>query len=246
MLSDHAPADVVLHPLDRAEKSMRCRFNNCMLNREENCNFIKSGMLEFWEHDEGSIEDHGIMWDAFKSFLRGRVIQRSSFIKKAESQRLFKLEQDIKKLEKQHVERQNSHDILNRKTEFALFCTRQKYFEQGERAGKVLAHRVKQIQSQNVIPSIFDKDNNLLTNKRDINTTFREFYQELYTSQGGTDKNKLERFFSSTEIPTLTQDGRAHLEGDISVDEVKKAIRNLRIGKAPGNGGFSVDFYQNS
>ena len=130
------------------------------------------------------------------------------------------------------------------RTEFALFCTRQKYFEQGERAGKVLAHRVKQIQSQNVIPSIFDKDNNLLTNKRDINTTFREFYQ-LYTSQGGTDKNKLESFFSSIEIPTLTQDGRALLEGDISVvDEVKKAIRSLRKEKAPGNDGFSVDFYQ--
>lgn len=34
------------------------------------------------------------------------------------------------------------------------------------------------------------------------------------------------------------------MEGDISVDEVKKAIRSLRIGKAPGNDGFSVDFYQ--
>ncbi len=84
------------------------------------------------------------------------------------------------------------NDILNRKTEFALFCTKQKYYEQGERAGKVLAHRVKQIQSQNIIPSIFDKDNNLITNKRDINTTFRSFYQELHTSQGGIDKGKLQ------------------------------------------------------
>lgn len=65
------------------------------------------------------------------------------------------------------------NDILNRKTEFALFCTRQKYFEQGERASKVLAHRVKQIQSQNISPSIFDKDSNLITNKSDINTTLR-------------------------------------------------------------------------
>lgn len=35
------------------------------------------------------------------------------------------------------------------------------------------------------------------------------------------------------------------MEGDISVvDEVKKAIRSLRKEKAPGNDGFSVDFYQ--
>lgn len=65
------------------------------------------------------------------------------------------------------------------------------------------------MQSQNIIPSIFDKDNNLVTNKKDINTTFREFYQELYTSQGEIDKNKLESLFSSIEIPTLTQEERA-------------------------------------
>lgn len=96
--------DLVFHPLDRAEKSIKWCFNNGMLNREENCKYIKSEMQEFWEHNEGSIEDHGVTWDAFKSFLRGRIIQRSSFIKKAESQKLLKLEQDIKKLEKQHTE----------------------------------------------------------------------------------------------------------------------------------------------
>lgn len=125
------------------------RFNNCMLNREDNRNFIKSEIQEFWEHNEGSIEDHGIIWDAFKSVLRGRIIQRSSLLKKAENQRLLKLDQEIKTLEKQHMEQRDSvtwgklnelkcelNDILNRKTEFALFCTRQKYFERGERAGK--------------------------------------------------------------------------------------------------------------
>lgn len=34
------------------------------------------------------------------------------------------------------------------------------------------------------------------------------------------------------------------MEDDISIDEIKKAIRGLRKGKAPGNDGFSVDFYQ--
>lgn len=150
-----------------------------MLNGEENCNFIKSAMQNFWEYNEGSTEDHGVIWDAFKSFLRGHIIQKSALIKKAECQRLSQLDQDIEKLEKQYMEQQvpdpwgklhehkcDLNDILNRKTEFATFCTRQKYYEQGERAGRVLAHRVKQIQSQNIIPSILDKDNNLITNKK--------------------------------------------------------------------------------
>lgn len=84
---------------------------------------------------------------------------------KADSQRILKVDQDIKNLEKQHTEQQDSdtwcklnelkcelNDILNRKTEFALLCTRQKYFEQGERAGNALVQRVKQIQSHSFIP----------------------------------------------------------------------------------------------
>uniref|UniRef100_A0A3Q2QFH5 exodeoxyribonuclease III n=1 Tax=Fundulus heteroclitus TaxID=8078 RepID=A0A3Q2QFH5_FUNHE len=136
VLSDHAPVDIVLHPLERAEKSMRWRFNNCMLNGEENCNFIKSEMQEFWKHNEGSIEDHGVMWDAFKSFLRGRIIQRSSFIKKIESQRLLKLETDIKLLEKQYSKRQDSNTwgkILEVFTIETLYSFKQTYSAQSDR-----------------------------------------------------------------------------------------------------------------
>lgn len=53
------------------------------------------------------------------------------------------------------------NNILQSKTEFALFCTKQKYYEQGKKAGKLLAHRVKQLQAQNIIPSIYNK---LITN----------------------------------------------------------------------------------
>ena len=52
VLSDHAPVDLVFYPLVRAEKSLRWQFNNCMLNRDENCNFTKSEMQEFWEHNK--------------------------------------------------------------------------------------------------------------------------------------------------------------------------------------------------
>lgn len=51
-------------------------------------------------------------------------------------------------------------------------------------------------------------------------------------------------FFSAFQIPALSQRRRAILEDDISIDETKKAIRGLKKGKAPGNDGFSVDFYQ--
>lgn len=56
--------------------------------------------------------------------------------------------------------------ILQRKAEFALFCTKQRYYEQGERAEKLLAYRVKQITIQNISPSIFKSQNELLRKRK--------------------------------------------------------------------------------
>uniref|UniRef100_A0A3Q2WM99 Uncharacterized protein n=1 Tax=Haplochromis burtoni TaxID=8153 RepID=A0A3Q2WM99_HAPBU len=65
------------------------------------CEYIREMMKEFWECNEGSIDDVGLTWDAFKAYLRGHIIQYSSLIKKAQRDDLLKLEQDIKELEKQ-------------------------------------------------------------------------------------------------------------------------------------------------
>uniref|UniRef100_A0A3B3SA21 B30.2/SPRY domain-containing protein n=1 Tax=Paramormyrops kingsleyae TaxID=1676925 RepID=A0A3B3SA21_9TELE len=41
-----------------------------------------------------------------------------------------------------------------KKAEFALFCTKQQYYEHGESAGKLLTFRDKQLSVQNIIPSL--------------------------------------------------------------------------------------------
>lgn len=256
-MTDHAPVDLVLIPIENVAREPRWRFNNFMLNREGDCTLIRTMMSEFWEFNEGSISDTGVMWDAFKAYVRGRLIQYSALVKRAETKQMMKLEQDIKGLEKEHMQRPDPdiwrslnklkldlNNISQKKAEFALFCTKQRYYEQGERAGKLLAHRAKQLQTQNIIPSVYDKYNKLITNKNETNEVFRTFYSELYTSQGPVDKGKIESFFSSINMPSLTEAQRDSLEGDISIEEIQQAIMSLSSGKAPGNDGFTSDFYK--
>lgn len=52
-------------------------------------------MDEYWLYNEGSVSDPGITWDAFKAFLRGRLIQHCSLLKCLESEKLIKLEETI-------------------------------------------------------------------------------------------------------------------------------------------------------
>ena len=68
---------------------------------------------------------------------------------------------------------------LQKKVEYALFCSNQKYFEQGERAGKILAHRVKQRQASNLMPSIFDHNNKLISDKKAINEVFQNVLPKI-------------------------------------------------------------------
>lgn len=88
--------DLVLYPLDKVEKTWDGNLIT-MLNRKDNYNFIKSVIQDFWEHNEGSIEDHGKMWAYYpKKFT----------YKKTECQRMLKLEWNIKK---QYMEHQDSN-----------------------------------------------------------------------------------------------------------------------------------------
>lgn len=73
VLSDHAPVDVVILTVNN-KKNSRWRFNNLLLQNEISCSFIQTVMDEYWLYNEGSVSDPGITWDAFKAFLRGRLI----------------------------------------------------------------------------------------------------------------------------------------------------------------------------
>lgn len=257
VLSDHAPVELVVSSMEDGQQSVRWRFNNSMLNSEASCAYIKIIFSEFWQFNEGSIDDSGIMWDACKAYVRGRLIQYSALLKKAEKQKLIELDQEIKTLSKQHSQQPDPetwrklnkskyemNNIFQKKAEFALFRTKQKYYEQGERAGKILANRVKQLQNQNIISSIHTKDDRVTTDKKVINHVFRSFYQDLYTSQAAIDQVKLDAFFATIDLPSLSEQQMKSMEGDISIEEIHSAIRSLKLGKAPGDDGFTPDFYK--
>lgn len=140
-VTDHVP---ILS--SNVKPSPRWCLNNSLLKNKGHCEYIREMMKEFWECNEGSIDDVGLTWDAFKAYLSGRIIQYSSLIKKAQRDDLLKLEQDIKELEKQHMLRPERelwnkliklkfemNCILQKKAEYAMSCLNQKYFEEGER-----------------------------------------------------------------------------------------------------------------
>lgn len=130
-----------------------------------------------------------------KAYVRGAIIQYASARKKLEHNKMSVLEGQIKEAENNFKLRMNqanlrlltqlkyqNNNILTQKVEFDLFRLRQKSFESGDKAGKMLARCIKHWESSASICAIRTPGRGLVTKAMDINAAFEDFYLNLYTS----------------------------------------------------------------
>ena len=86
-------------------------------------------------------------------------------------------------------------------------------------------------------------DNETVINKHDgiLNET-AEFYKRLYTSEK-TD-NSSQNVLLNKMTRTLSDSDRDECEGEITLDEVRSAIKSFAKDKSPGCDGLTAEFYQ--
>ena len=136
---------------------------------------------------------HANIWEALKAFMRGHILSYSAHKTREKRQTLLKLEEEIKSLEQQHSQT-NAMDIFNTltakrieynnlctsKAEAALARTNYHYYEYGNKTGKLLAWQIKKEETDRIIDSIVTDGGRVLTSPTEINTEFKDFYQNLF------------------------------------------------------------------
>lgn len=91
VMSDRAPADLVIATTDAARRSPRRRLSASASDSEDSCAAVGSMISEFGEFNEGSINDSGIMWGRLHSLSKGPSHMGSS----GNEKRMLKLEKTI-------------------------------------------------------------------------------------------------------------------------------------------------------
>lgn len=94
------------------------------------------------------------------------------------------------------------------------------------------------------IGGITDKNGDLVTNHKEINNVFKDFYEELYRSEGQMDVNKARVFFEHLNLPKLSEENMRDLERPITLEELSKTIKLLPSGKTPGIDRIPSEFYK--
>ena len=70
------------------------------------------------------------------------------------------------------------------------------------------------------------------------------YYKNLYTSDYTFSSEEFNSFTQNLEIPKLSDEDRDNLEGLLTYAECKKVLEIFQNVKAPGEDGFTVEFYK--
>lgn len=121
---------------------------------------------------------------------------------------------------------------------------KQKHFELGEKADKVLSRQLKGIQAERAIHRILSATGQLLSDHKQMNDRFRSFYCQLYTSSTMATVAEITNFLNALDIPTLPEAARGLLDADFTLEEIRNAICSFPNGKACGPDGFGIELYK--
>lgn len=199
-----------------------------------------------------------MLWDTAKAVLRGEIISESVFIKKKKTQKLLNLQNQLTELEQKHSKSKDPQLLLQMrplKQEIdKIYCdeieknlrfTKQRYYEAGSKAYKLLAWRLRKQQSENTVHTIRDSVTKKVTYKLEgIQKACWKFYQNLYTQPTTFEPAKVEEFLSQLDLPSLGKLQNEKLTEEISPKEAVKAISSLESSKSPGTDGFPGEWYK--
>ena len=256
LVSDHAPLSIQIN-FNLHTPSYNWKFNPSLNSDKAFHEFISAKISEFLlTNDNGAVSD-SILWESFKVVLRGFIISYQSSIKRSRLRRLAVIEAELAALEDTYRNTKDEgtlsailkikydhNQMLGEQVGNYIRKLKQKHFELGDKPDKLLARQLRGVQADRAIHKISSATGQLITDPKLINDRFLEFFSQLYTSKSNPTDSDLDHFFNTLNIPTLNEAAKLELDSDLTLEEIKTAIRSFPNGKACGPDGFGIEFYK--
>lgn len=119
---------------------------------------------------------------------------------------------------------------------------KQRYYDGVDKVSTLLARRRCHKQAQSHISRIYTEGSGWTTRKPDKQETFQAYFQYLYTS-GGENEAAIDSFLRDCPWKPINAHSAHDLEEPFSIDNLRRALRELPKGKSPGPDGLMFAFY---
>lgn len=254
-ISDHSPVLLSLQIGLARPGRKPWRMNIQRYKTPEGKTQLCTHLNNYLSSNKGTVTSDRIIWTTAKATIGVQLMRDAAQANKQNAVRQRELEQDIvtftrlytKKPTLEHRKsleqaRMALNGLFTSKAEYALYRMKGRHYEQGEKAGRLLAAQLRQREAAMAIPALRSSGGDVLTHPQDIVNEFASYYKHLYTPSDQIDQHKITSFLAGLELPRLSDD-RQLLDRGISKEEISQAIAKLPYYKAPGEDGFPAEFY---
>src|SRR4029434_2851971 len=201
VISDHAPIPLTIGFDGPNSTRPPWRFNTRLLSSDVFVQSISNQINTFIEINKTPDISASTLWDILKAYLRGSIISYTAFERRTREAELSGLMQKIGQLDtiyaanpspdlyKERLALQANFNICStHKEEELLLRSRYKYYEQGDKAGRLLAHQLKQESSSHQILQI-RTPLGMTPSPKQINDHFKDYYstERCAVEEGRTD-----------------------------------------------------------
>lgn len=141
------------------------------------------------------------------------------------------------------------HDIRGKE---AIFRSKTKWLEQGERPTKYFFNLEKNNYEKKLIREVKLENGEIISNFAQVNKEIEDFYGKMYTSKMSGNNtcdvsehnHNIHKFIEGLNIPQLNIEEQESLEKDLTFEELKDALTSVADNKSPGEDGFTKEFYE--
>ena len=124
-----------------------------------------------------------------------------------------------------------------------MFRAKCRWVENGERPTKYFFNR-KRNYKKKTISEVRLQDDSTTNDGNVILEQIESYYKNLCTSDCTFSNEECDSFMLNLKIPKPSDEDRESLEGLLSYDECKEVLETFQADKAPGEDGFTAEFYK--
>lgn len=236
------------------------KFNNTLLDDEVYIAHIRKLIPQIREK-YSFVQVKRLFWELMKMEIREKSI---SFAKQ-KSRALFERETEISRrldhldnlicnsnnllninttLNEYEALKTELHSIYDRKGKAAMFRSKCRWIENGEKPTKYYFNLEKRNYNRKTINKLRKQDGVEIREEKEILKVIQEFYEDLYSSEISTSQEQFDLFISNVIFPKLSDEDREEIEGPLTLNECKRVLESFQENKWPGKDGFTVKFYK--
>ena len=115
--------------------------------------------------------------------------------------------------------------IYEKKGRSAIFRSKCRWVEEGERPTKYFFNLEKKNYNKKTITELHGEDGITINNEKQILDSIEKYYSQLYKTINNLEQKDFDSFMEPLRISKLKTEDREEMEGPLSVEECKKALR---------------------